>query len=499
MGIHEADITTTRLRDSMAEKRPEQAKWALEGVEEQTISEVDSRDDMSHDTLHDMPFSQKESMTSKFQIALKDFAITLLPSPISRLWGYKVDVSNRQGPTAYLDGMRGVASFCVFLEHVAMRFHPLMFGEYGNHPSFWQLPIIRLVFSGSVMVAIFFVISGFSLALRPIEMIYERDWERLHHTLSSATFRRAFRILLPPAAATFMMMLGVRMHLFDSKYSGTVDMDLDGPIYRENFLLQFVDWLEYVFSKLIYPYEWATPLHNVTDSEYAAPLYTIPKELWSSYLLFITITGLGRLRPAVRIVFTAILIYFAFWCERYDISCFLCGMLIAEHHVRRARSTCISSSLCGRIGATFGWSAVLFIGFWLASIPHTHGSYGSHTFGYQLIATVIPWEPNVFVPGAILIRIFITAIPRYLGQISFGLYLVHWPILAAWGWSLQPAIWKLTGNDTDFNHALGFGISIICITPVVVCVADVFWRTIDLKCIKLAKRFETELVVQTHI
>ncbi|TVY42171.1 hypothetical protein LSUB1_G001940 [Lachnellula subtilissima] len=503
MAIPEADIATTSPEHSIEGEFSDEPKWPSEV---QPTYEPVSEDGLSDETLRDMDFHPETPPMSRFRNALTTFAIFLLPSPISRFCGYSIKESKKHRATSYLDGMRGLASFCVFIEHTAMKYHPHMFEEYGGHPHFWQLPIIRLVVSGSVMVDIFFVISGFSLSLRPMELIYEQDWERLFIAVSSAMFRRTFRIVLPPAVATFIIMLGVRMHLFDSKVSGAVDMYLDGPIYRGSFLLQVVDWLEYVLSKLIYPYEWAAPLYNVTESEYAAPMYTISKELWSSFLLFITITGVSRLRAAVRLCFAVVLIYYSFWCMRNDSGCFLCGMLMAEQHVRRTRSKGVPKSAGEKIVSTFGWSAVLLAGFWLASIPHTHGSYGSHTYGFQMISTIIPFGSNVRVTGSILIvwaianlpclqRLFTSAIPHYLGQISFALFLVHWPVLAVWGWRLQPVIWKLTGYDTDFNHAVGFSISLVCITLVTWCVADLFWRAVDIRSIKFAKRLETELIV----
>jgi hypothetical protein len=66
----------------MAEKRTDQPKWASE---EQPIYKQDSEDGMSDETLQDMDFSQKSSAMSKCQNALKEFAITLLPSLILRL------------------------------------------------------------------------------------------------------------------------------------------------------------------------------------------------------------------------------------------------------------------------------------------------------------------------------------------------------------------------------------------------------------------------------
>lgn len=58
-------------------------------------------------------------------------------------------------PTAWLDGLRGYAALFVFWYHMMNPFHPHHLEGYGYNPSgsHWiQLPIIRLVYSGNVMV-----------------------------------------------------------------------------------------------------------------------------------------------------------------------------------------------------------------------------------------------------------------------------------------------------------------------------------------------------------
>lgn len=72
--------------------------------------------------------------------------------------------NTRKGPTAYLDGLRGVAALIVYFYHSAVYpcFDRLRRG-YGATPQdtyFLQLPIVRVLHSGRASVAIFFVISG---------------------------------------------------------------------------------------------------------------------------------------------------------------------------------------------------------------------------------------------------------------------------------------------------------------------------------------------------
>lgn len=61
-------------------------------------------------------------------------------------------------PTSWLDGIRGYASFCVFIYHFQHMFHQkylLGYGSNGGIDDYWliQLPIIRLIFTGGPMVS----------------------------------------------------------------------------------------------------------------------------------------------------------------------------------------------------------------------------------------------------------------------------------------------------------------------------------------------------------
>lgn len=65
--------------------------------------------------------------------------------------------------TSYLNGLRGLAAWLVFVTHLL--YDPGFHEGYAGRPGDFaiQLPFLRLLFAGQFMVAIFFILSGFVL------------------------------------------------------------------------------------------------------------------------------------------------------------------------------------------------------------------------------------------------------------------------------------------------------------------------------------------------
>lgn len=64
--------------------------------------------------------------------------------------------------TAYLDGLRGVAAFVVYLHHTQLMYRRDSLYGYGSIPDsrhFLQLPFFRIIVGGQAAVTLFFVIS----------------------------------------------------------------------------------------------------------------------------------------------------------------------------------------------------------------------------------------------------------------------------------------------------------------------------------------------------
>jgi peptidoglycan/LPS O-acetylase OafA/YrhL len=102
--------------------------------------------------------------------------------------------------TTYLNDLRGVAALAVLNQHHLARWYPEVLHGWQSRPQshfYIQMPLLRIVYSGHFMVKIFFILSGYVLSYGPLKRIRKKDWEKLHHSLVSATFCRAIRLCLP--------------------------------------------------------------------------------------------------------------------------------------------------------------------------------------------------------------------------------------------------------------------------------------------------------------
>jgi hypothetical protein len=130
------------------------------------------------------------------------FILILFPSFIARRFGYYSDVKpGRANDTSYLNGLRGVAAVIVVIQHTAEEYYPENHGCYGDGPPeqdhYVQLPFLKLINNGSFAVALFFVISGFSLSYSPLRKIYAGNAEAAIAGMPSSIFRRPIRLFLP--------------------------------------------------------------------------------------------------------------------------------------------------------------------------------------------------------------------------------------------------------------------------------------------------------------
>lgn len=119
-------------------------------------------------------------------------------------------------PTAWLDGMRGVAALLVYIYHLSYSTHDVDTAwTFEGKQGFLRLPLIRFFYNGHYMVAIFFVLSGYALSYKSVKQIRKQETQPLLEGLASSVFRRWMRLFLPCFVSTLMIVLLLRLGAYD--------------------------------------------------------------------------------------------------------------------------------------------------------------------------------------------------------------------------------------------------------------------------------------------
>jgi peptidoglycan/LPS O-acetylase OafA/YrhL len=460
--------------------------------------------------------SSARGVSTRYRSIHRRIVRILLPSFLSQ---NPSSTQDEKRPTDFLDGMRGYAAFAVYCCHFIMPTHPQAHIGFGGNNgvadySLTQLPILRLIYSGHVSVSLFFVISGFSISLKPLKLARNGSYNALLDAMASATFRRTCRLYLPClvmlATTFFIACCGA----FDFSYALTknwpfLSKPLRIPIAHSSILQQFTDFASQVW-------DWSDPLNRRTKHiPYGVQLWTIPVELSCSFISFLALIGLAKVRPTVRMsIITAMGVYFQF--RRHpEATLFLAGTNLAELYlIRQARATS-AHSRNSESRAQKIQSGLLFVfGLIVASYP-PHGADKSPFSApfYYIASFIVRDSAHLFlhlfntIASTILVYvvsrspflqgIFTTPLARYLGKISFALYCVHQALINWFGYRSMLYFWTFTGNDTTCRYELGLGIAWLFQTIVTIWAADIFWRFVDLPTVGFTKWIEEICVVRS--
>lgn len=453
--------------------------------------------------------------------------IALTPSFFQQYVGAEPPQPTKLHAIAALDGLRGWACLLVFNFHFLFTYTwkvALGWGFAGENWGIHQLPIVHMLISGHIMVAIFFVISGYVLSYKPLKTIRSRSFDQTFTVLASSTFRRALRLYIPSIIGLACVFVAVRLGLYNYSWGvikegrtivGTNEQH--PPVYKSLYK-QSWDWY-YTIAHLMNPFDWSLFYNN-----YNPHLWTIPVEFRCSLVLFLTALATSRLTSPVRMALVASLTWFCMRYGRWDVVLFLVGMQMAELDLinktwERPTATMADDKLyirslrggkvIGAISRRRLWIGVFIIGLYFGSCPNLGFKW---TPGYKWLWSITPWtygEPHRFPQtiGAALIvfsinhspdiqKLFTNPLSQYLGKISYAFYIVHGPILHALGYSLMPNIWEITGKETDLQYCFGFLIGWLICLPIAIWAGDVFWRVVDIPSVRFARWLEDQLLAK---
>jgi peptidoglycan/LPS O-acetylase OafA/YrhL len=287
----------------------------------------------------------------------------------------------------FLDGIRGWGAIAVVLFHIFVEAFPI------NERTTAVLRHV-FMFNGVLAVWVFFLVSGFSLS---IAYCRRRD----DRVLVTIGLGRYVRLAVPILAAVLLLyllfVLGAVLPVDQRlpKFQGVLPT---GPSLWEVLRFSLFD--------VFFRFDATTTL--------IGPLWTMPFELWGSCLVLGTLFVVGRLERRFYVI--GVLAAVSFLIHPIY-AAFVVGLLLAE---------LFSSAFWRGRGAKLSTAAILLalLGVCAASLlPNEanvhHGAY----FAVAFLLTV----------GCIFSRplsdLLSRPVSRFLGRISFPLYLIHGPLM----------------------------------------------------------------------
>ncbi len=379
---------------------------------------------------------------------------------------------------SYLDGIRGVAAFIVLIHHFLLAFYPAYytFDESTTHLNNWDVKFGRSLYSvfvnGNFCVFIFFVLSG---------LVLSRNYFGRHsrEVLISGAQRRFIRLYIPVAFTICLAAIMMKAGLF---FNHPVSIIAHSEWWFAN-QWAFTNVWEQFYQCMLYKTMFTI------DSTFDTAMWTMSIEFYCSLFVFAFLALTHGTRNRITMLLLCIL--YSYYTNNPFLSAFCLGI-----------SLNYTDAAAPRLSRRFTVIApviLLVLGLGLGSFPSNgnihHTFYGRtpdfilfyfnanwfHGLGAYLVVLSFLISPRL--QRFISLRLF-----RFLGYISFALYLLHPLVIGSVGSYLFLHIHDRFG----YNHSVLY----VFLLVVAVC-ALASWlmtRYIDGPGIKFAKYIYTRFV-----
>jgi peptidoglycan/LPS O-acetylase OafA/YrhL len=429
--------------------------------------------------------------------------------------------------TAWLDGLRGLAAFEVFIYHYAREWvnRDPAWGPTktdGLDPAWYRFPFIRTFYNaGHASVAVFFAISGYVLSHRVLTLCAQQRHEEAYASLSSAIFRRALRLFTPAAIWTFIVMF--ICWLCDPWLPKPDPYVIEPTLWREIGV-----WAGKVLDMLLpvnYPDRWTAIMNRYSGNV----TWTISLEYYGSLVVYGALLFISRTRSfVVRQSLVYFMVALSFLKDDWIAGQFLLGLAFADRQIHNERIQLSDAAPYAKSSRKFARKAfyygVFIFGWFLAGLPMVRPKAGKDENDFPVESRPffdIVGQPLAWIGGyhnrqgdqylyalagiCLLVGIGETNIKnfmeirfvQYLGKISFGFYLVHVPI-RAWLGALDPIYFGVMGlpfipwDKREENFTL-FCVWMLRMGPAILInliVGGLFERFVDRPLIHFSRRFE---------
>lgn len=359
--------------------------------------------------------------------------------------------------THYLDGVRGIACFIVFIDHMVNELYPSL--RFSNTPGFTgeikriiAITPLNIIYSGLVSVSLFFILSGFVLSLK-----YNVTQKK--SILVSAAIKRYPRLIIP-IAVSLSFYFAISFFVWYKPFTSLGDF----------FLKTFY----------VVPFK-----HSDIP-----PLWTINFEIYGSFLIFMILFFIQR-NKFRYLFYIGLVLYLLFFKKSYY-SLFIIGLLLSD--------------LKSDLKIIYLPSVVRFLLFIIGLVLATTPTMRSHTILYEGIYHYLSifsslGYGNIFYINLLLgsslifislldsplaIRILSLKPCLFLGRTSFSIYLLHMPCI----FITQTICNKLNIEKNYISFAVCFLIN----TPILLIASHYFERYIDQFAIRFSNQFAKKVM-----
>jgi peptidoglycan/LPS O-acetylase OafA/YrhL len=367
-----------------------------------------------------------------------------------------------------LEGVRGIGCMIVFVCHFQIVFFPqfyhLVLGRLQTHlplnASNFIVYMMDLSIIGNMFLHIFWALSAYVIFKKFFELSSKDN-------LLASTVKRYFRLMIPCAVSIFFSYF-----LFTT-----------GLIYvrgvTKHVLQQNLYAFEPSFWRALQNSVWDTFFdYNYADS-YNGPLWTIAREFYGSVFCFGLFGVIGTAKN--RSYFYVLIFVCAFLLKMYWLNSFLFGYYLSDYDFSVKHYSSPITNIVNRVNTFITSHQVITVILFLLLFTAIKYNPYHHPENLDVV--------NSFLSiGVILISLRIDAVSRLmsfpiltkLGQVSFGLYLLHWPFMCAF------TSWYYLKFDHSTYLHLGELFALTLIFSMTL--AWLFYRYIDITSIKLSGR-----------